>query len=273
MASHPTSAKNERQGLVRQLELVLESCLESAELAESLLAQFSEQAGCSEQQRNEICLAVRESVVNAVLHGNRSHRAKKVFLIAKLNSSGIEVSVRDEGEGFDPSLVPDPLRPENLLRETGRGILLMQALMDRVAIERAASSGTEVRMIKFLSQPTQEEHKMSLKTTNRQADGVTILDLNGRLVLGEATAALRETLQDLVTRGQKKVLLNLGGVSYIDSSGLGTLVSGFTTLTNQQGQLKLLNLTKKVQDLLQITKLLTVFEVYEDEVAAVKSFR
>ncbi|OFV95481.1 MAG: anti-anti-sigma factor, partial [Acidobacteria bacterium RIFCSPLOWO2_02_FULL_60_20] len=82
-----------------------------------------------------------------------------------------------------------------------------------------------------------------------------------------------DTFQDLITRGQKKVLLNLADVNYIDSSGLGALVSGFTTLTNQQGQLKLLNLAKKVQDLLQITKLLTVFEVYEDEKAALKSFR
>ena len=114
---------------------------------------------------------------------------------------------------------------------------------------------------------------MSLKTTARQVDGVTILDLNGRIVLGEATAALRDTLQDLVAHGQKKVLLNLGGITYIDSSGLGALVSGFTTLTNQQGQLKLLNLTKKVKDLLQITKLLTVFEVFEDESTAIKSFR
>ena len=114
---------------------------------------------------------------------------------------------------------------------------------------------------------------MSLKTDSRQVDGVTIVDLNGRIVLGEATTALRELLQNLVSQGQKKILLNLADVSYIDSSGLGALVSGFTSLTGQQGSLKLLNLTKKVQDLLQITKLLTVFEVYTDEATAVQSFR
>lgn len=114
---------------------------------------------------------------------------------------------------------------------------------------------------------------MSLKTGSRQVDGITIVDLNGRIVLGEATTALRELLQNLVSQGQKKILLNLADVSYIDSSGLGALVSGFTTLTGQQGSLKLLNLTKKVQDLLQITKLLTVFEVYSDEATAVQSFR
>jgi anti-sigma B factor antagonist len=114
---------------------------------------------------------------------------------------------------------------------------------------------------------------VSLKAENRQVDGVTVVDLNGRIVLGEATTTLREVLQNLVGQGQKKILLNLSDVSYIDSSGLGALVSGYTTLTGQAGQLKLLNLTKKVQDLLQITKLLTVFEVYSDEPTAVRSFK
>ena len=114
---------------------------------------------------------------------------------------------------------------------------------------------------------------MSLKAENRQVDGVTVVDLSGRIVLGEATTTLREALQNLVSQGQKKILLNLGDVSYIDSSGLGALVGGYTTLTGQSGQLKLLNLTKKVQDLLQITKLLTVFEVFSDEATAVQSFQ
>ena len=114
---------------------------------------------------------------------------------------------------------------------------------------------------------------MSLKASNRQVDGVTIVDLSGRIVLGEGSEILRDALRDLVSRGQKKLLLNLADVNYIDSSGLGALVSGYTTLTGQQGQLKLLNLTKKVRDLLQITKLLTVFEVFDDETSALKSFK
>lgn len=253
--------------------MVLQSRLESADLAEMLLAQFSDQAGCTEQQLNEIALAVRECVVNAVIHGNRQRLRKKVYVQAELSRSGVEISIRDEGKGFDPRAVPDPRRPENLLRETGRGLLLMQSLMDRVSIRRVPSRGMEVRMVKLLTKTSEEEHKMSLKVTTRQADGVTILDLSGRIILGEPTAMLRDTFQDLVARGHKKVLLNLADVNYIDSSGLGALVSGFTTLTNQQGQLKLLNLSKKVHDLLQITKLLTVFEVFDDEIAALKSFR
>jgi anti-sigma B factor antagonist len=104
-------------------------------------------------------------------------------------------------------------------------------------------------------------------------DGVSVVDLNGRIVLGEATTTLREVLQNLASQGQKKILLNLSEVSYIDSSGLGALVSGYTTVTSQSGQLKLLNLTSKVRDLLQITKLLTVFEVFTDEASAVRSFK
>lgn len=114
---------------------------------------------------------------------------------------------------------------------------------------------------------------MSLKANTRMVDGVTVLDLSGRIVLGDGSDTLRESIRDLVSRGQKKVLLNLADVNYIDSSGLGALVSGYTSLTGQQGQLKLLNLTKKVHDLLQITKLLTVFEVYDNEAAAIQSFK
>lgn len=113
---------------------------------------------------------------------------------------------------------------------------------------------------------------MSIKANTRQVDGVTVVDLSGRITLGEGSAVLRDTVRDLLNRGQKKILLNLGDVTYIDSSGIGELVSGFTTVTNQGGQLKLLNLTKKVHDLLQITKLYTVFEVHNEETQAIRAF-
>ena len=113
---------------------------------------------------------------------------------------------------------------------------------------------------------------MSVKLSTRQVGDVSVLDVAGRITLGEGSSALRDTLRDLVSKGHKKILLNLGEVSYIDSSGIGELVSGFTTVANQGGQLKLLGLTKRVKDLLQITKLYTVFDVKEDEAAAVKSF-
>ena len=114
---------------------------------------------------------------------------------------------------------------------------------------------------------------MSMKASTRQVDGVTIVDLSGRITLGEGSVVLRDTIKDLLGKGQKKILLNLGDVNYIDSSGIGELVSAYTTVRNQGGELKLLNLTKKVHDLLQITKLYTVFDVKDDETAAVKAFR
>ena len=113
---------------------------------------------------------------------------------------------------------------------------------------------------------------MTMKSSSRQIDGITVLDLSGRITLGEGSVILRDTIRDLIGRGQKKILLNLGDVSYIDSSGIGELVSAFTTVRNQGGELKLLNLTKKVHDLLQITKLYTVFDIKDDEANAIKSF-
>jgi len=96
--------------------------------------------------------------------------------------------------------------------------------------------------------------------------------LSGRITLGEGSVVLRDTVKDLLGKGQKKILLNLGDVSYIDSSGIGELVSAFTSVRNQGGELKLLHLTKKVHDLLQITKLYTVFDVKDDEAAAIAAF-
>jgi len=113
---------------------------------------------------------------------------------------------------------------------------------------------------------------VSVKLTTRQIGDVSVVDVAGRITLGEGSSALRDSVRDMVSKGQKKILLNLGEVSYIDSSGIGELVSAFTTVTNGGGQLKLLNLTKRVKDLLQITKLYTVFDVHDSEVSAIRSF-
>ena len=113
---------------------------------------------------------------------------------------------------------------------------------------------------------------MSMKATNRQVEGVAVVDMSGRITLGEGSVVLRDTIRDLIGKGQKKILLNLGDVTYIDSSGIGELVSAFTAVRREGGELKLLNLTKKVHDLLQITKLYTVFDIKDDEAAAIKAF-
>jgi anti-sigma B factor antagonist len=114
---------------------------------------------------------------------------------------------------------------------------------------------------------------VTMKASSRQVNGVTVVDMSGRITLGEGSVILRDTIKDLLGKGEKKILLNLGNVTYIDSSGIGELVSAFTSVRNQGGELKLLNLTKKVHDLLQITKLYTVFDIKDDETAAIGAFK
>jgi anti-sigma B factor antagonist len=113
---------------------------------------------------------------------------------------------------------------------------------------------------------------MNLTTSTRQVGGVTIVDISGRIILGEESAALRKVVCDLLGKGDKKILFNLADVNYIDSSGLGNLVGSFTSVRKQGGDLKLINLTNKVHDLMQITRLYTVFDISDDEAAAVRSF-
>lgn len=113
---------------------------------------------------------------------------------------------------------------------------------------------------------------MSLKLSIRQVGDVTVIDAAGRMTLGEGSSDFRDKIKELTASGNKRILLNLGEVNYIDSSGIGELVSSFTSVSTAGGALKLLNLTKRVQDLLQITKLYTVFEVFDDETSAIRSF-
>ena len=112
-----------------------------------------------------------------------------------------------------------------------------------------------------------------INISERQAGDVAVLDLNGKVTIGEGSVALRNAIRRLLGEGKNKILLNLGGVGYIDSSGIGELVSSYTAINKEGGQLKLLNLTQKLQDLLTITKLLTVFDVYESEPEALNSFK
>lgn len=114
---------------------------------------------------------------------------------------------------------------------------------------------------------------MSLNVKTRKVENVVIIDMSGRLTIGEPVLLLRETLRVQVNDGSRKFILNLGDVSYIDSSGLGELVSAYTTVRNKQGDVKLLNLTAKAKDLLQMTKLLTVFDTYDEEAKALASLK
>ena len=114
---------------------------------------------------------------------------------------------------------------------------------------------------------------MTIQVSTRLVDGVAIVDISGQLRLGEATGKLRDVVQQLARDGYHKILLNLSGVVHIDSSGIGELMTTYTSLRNQGGELKLMNLTKNVRNLLQVTRLYTVFDVHEDQITALKSFQ
>jgi len=114
---------------------------------------------------------------------------------------------------------------------------------------------------------------MSAKVTIRQVEGVTILEVSGRIIIGEGGLTLRNALQEALAAGSKKLILDLGGVNYMDSSGVGELVSAYTSAKNKGVEFKLLNLTKKIDDLMQITKLATIFDIYTDEKTAIASFK
>jgi anti-sigma B factor antagonist len=113
---------------------------------------------------------------------------------------------------------------------------------------------------------------MKMKTNIRNVDGVAIVDISGRIVLGEESASLRDTISVLLHKGHKQILLNLGAVDHIDSMGLGSLVGAFASVRSQGAELKLLNLPSKIADVMQMTKLYTVFDIANDEAASVKSF-
>jgi anti-sigma B factor antagonist len=113
---------------------------------------------------------------------------------------------------------------------------------------------------------------MTVKMTNSEVDGVSVVALDGRIVLGEESNSLREKLKSLIAEGKKKIVLNMANITYIDSAGLGTLIAGYISAKTQGASVRLCNLGRKFHEVLQITKLLTVFDVYDSEAAAVSSF-
>ena len=258
----------------KRIRLKLESNLDVVEAAEMLARQAAAESRISEDEIDQLGIAVRECVVNAVSHGNGYSRDKSVYFSVSTDATRLKIVIEDEGDGFDPDGVPDPTLGDNLLQTSGRGLLLMRSFVDELTIGHTTDGGTEVVMVKELpvGDREQKEDDVSLLSNVREVGGVSIIDLSGRITLGEGSEVLREAVRDVLSNGQKNILVNLGEVSYIDSSGLGTLVSAYTTGATQGAKIKLVNVQKKVGDLLQITKLFTVFESFDNESAAVGSY-
>lgn len=143
MAEHQSSA-------ARSTEVRLESTLDSVDTAETLVLEFAQEAGFEEEDLHKIGMAVREAMVNAVVHGNRYNLRKKVHLGVQTVGDRLTVTIRDEGEGFEPKELPDPLAEENLLRQSGRGLLLIKAFVDEFDMRRAEPPmGTEVKLVVY----------------------------------------------------------------------------------------------------------------------------
>jgi serine/threonine-protein kinase RsbW len=130
------------------IHITLESTLQSIDKAEAMVMEEASHAGFDEDEQHDIGMAVRECMVNAVVHGNRYNKNKRIHLDIERTETGIAVTVGDEGEGFDLSSLPDPTSPENLLRQSGRGILLIKAFMDEFDLHPRKGGGTEVRLVK-----------------------------------------------------------------------------------------------------------------------------
>jgi serine/threonine-protein kinase RsbW len=140
-------------GEMEKFQTTLESMLPSVDQAEEFAMREAAKAGFDDDDQHQIGMAVRECTVNAVVHGNRYNKNKKVHLEIERSGTGLTVTVGDEGEGFDLTSLPDPLAPENLLRQSGRGLLLIRAFMDEVDLHPRPGGGTEVRLVKNLAKP------------------------------------------------------------------------------------------------------------------------
>ena len=141
----------------KRVEVMLESNLESVNEAEQVAVRFAGEAGFSEEDQHKVGMAVRESMVNAVLHGNHYDPQKKAGLRLEFERGRLVITITDQGEGFEVDRVPNPLAEENLLRQSGRGIFLIRAFMDELHVRRLEPKGTEVRMVKYPSAENSKE--------------------------------------------------------------------------------------------------------------------
>ena len=184
------------------LEITLETLLESVDLAESIVQRACESAGFSEEEVHKIGMAVREAVINAYNYGNRQDRRKKIVLTLEFEPESMVLHILDEGRDLNCMKFPIPLAEENLLRTSGRGLLLMKAFMDNIAVRRGPCGGAELVMWKKLPKSSGNgfhrktelncgliEANLALQGTCRQVSDVAVIDLSGKITLGEGSAA------------------------------------------------------------------------------------
>ncbi|MFD8750957.1 ATP-binding protein [Kitasatospora sp. NPDC059577] len=253
---------------MEHVELQLPSVLASIAAAEEFVCRLADELGLDEDGRDRLGLAVHEAVANAVIHGNRFSPDRQVRLAAHHDGARLTVTVGDEGPGFTPAAQPSGALN---LTPSGRGLTLIEHCVDGFHVTRRTGPppGCDVVLVKHLRKETTVP---ALSVSERQEGDVTLLDLKGRITIGEGDVILREAVAHTLDTGRRRILLDLADVTYVDSSGIGELVSCCTTTAGKGGRLKLLNVSGKLQDLLTITKLLALCEVHDSEQEALASF-
>lgn len=256
--------------------LKLPSSNESTATVDAVLTDLLTARGVDGLRGHRIAVAVSEAVANAIEHGNRCDPARRVVVSVRLEVDELTVGVRDEGPGFDPAEVPDPRSPQGLLAARGRGLLLMRSFMDEVTCVASLPFGNVVTLRTSLRRqpspiPFQKE-KAGMPAKTRTSGDVTIIDFSGKITIGIGDVELRDAVRGALDAGATKLLINMAGVTTVDSCGIGELVSSYTTSVHRGAKLKLINLTAKVRDLLRITQLITIFDVYDNESEAIESF-
>lgn len=243
---------------------------------ESAVSDYLDGLPITPDLHHQVLVSVFEAVANAVEHGQRDGGRGPVLLAIDVVAGQITATVADDGPGFDPDACPDPRTPERLLLPGGRGVFLMHHLMDSVDFTFPPGGGTEVTLRKALSPPGDgsgdpSEGAPRTVVPMRRTGDVTILEVDGTTLVGAGSVELRRAVSTALDKGAGKIVLNLGRVVAIDSSGIGGLAGAHATASNRGAKLALSDVRHQVRDILLAAELLTAFNVYDSESEAVAS--
>jgi anti-sigma B factor antagonist len=218
-------------------------------------------------------VAVREAVANAIVHGNGEDPGKQVGVAVELGGGRLVVRVHDEGAGWDGAWLADPRDASRRLEPRGRGVFLMRHFMDEVVHDRRAGGGTTVTMSTRLHERVKpprvgtEQLPREPRTVieARQRDDVRVFEPTGKITIGAGAVALREAVLAALDGGERKIVLDMGRVTTVDSSGIGALVSAYSSAANAGARLALCRVPPKVLEILHVTQLIGVFELFDGE--------
>ncbi len=227
------------------------------------IAAYLKSRGVDDNVLHDLKLVIDEALINAMKHGNKFQAGLPVVIDFNCSPNKISIAVQDTGDGYEYNKLPDPTSGENITKGHGRGVFLIRKLMDEVHFNK---SGNRIEMIKYAKL---REERMQEK--RKVVGDVTVCFLNGEININ-TSPELRKVFDELAEKKAAKVVLDLGGVPYIDSSGLATLIEMLRRMKRYDGKLRLCNLSEKIRSLFEITKLTKLFEMFDKEEDALKGF-